>query len=76
MKHDIKNMQDRLDLIISMQETIIDKLNNTASYSSFLPIDDDGSNIIYIDSNVKLELMEEKLTDTTYRSKVVSIYFL
>lgn len=73
MKHDIKNMQDRLD---SMQETIIDKLNNTASYSSLLPIDDDGSNIIYIDSNVKLELMEEKLTDTTYRSKVVSIYFL
>lgn len=75
MKHEIKNSQDRLDHIISMQENILEKLNSI-SYTSHLSDDTQEDSIIFIDNETNFELMEEKIsTDINFRKKVVIIEF-
>lgn len=58
IKHKLNNIQERIDIIQKMQETILDKLNNQ-SYES---LDDTLTEcVIRIANNKHLEIMESKL---------------
>jgi len=75
-KHESKNIQDRLDIIISMQEKMYEKLcDHTTSVNTG---EDMFENVLMcIDNDECLNEMEEKLvSDMSHRKKVVIIQFL
>lgn len=74
MKHDLKNMQESLDNIFTIQPQILDKLNNeTSSLTENNYFDE--TNVFYIDQDSGLDLMEDKLTmDPLFKKKVVNVY--
>lgn len=72
IKHEIKNFHDRLDSVVTMQETILDKLSILQPLQAIdYHYDSENDGIIFIDSDATLNLMEEKLKDNIFRSKVV-----
>lgn len=74
IKYEIKNIQERLDLIFNMQEKILDKLinnqtndNTECNYVEFLTP---------MESDEELEKMEDKMkSDLAYRKTVVIINY-
>lgn len=73
IKHEIKNVHDRLDSVVKMQETILEKiihvqpsvLNDTNNIT-------ESNSIIHIVNDANFDIMEDKLTnDKFFRNKVV-----
>lgn len=70
LKYELKNVQERLDIIYNMQEKILDKLNNHCITTDDTPYTE---NIIYsMQSDEDLEKMEDKLlNDIVFKKTVV-----
>lgn len=71
IKYEIKNIQERLDLISNMQEKILDKLINNQTIIDYTEYNYEEF-LTPMESDEELEKMEDKIkTDLAYRKTVV-----
>lgn len=71
IKYEIKNIQERLDLISNMQEKILDKLINNQTIIDYTECNYEEF-LTPMESDEELEKMEDKIkTDLAYRKTVV-----
>jgi len=71
IKYEIKNIQERLDLILNMQEKILDKLINNQTIIDYTECNYEEF-LIPMESDEELEQLEDKIkTNLAYRKSVV-----